>query len=169
MTIRVREAEPRDFEAVSALLEELGRPKVLGTAQESDHRGRYLQWIQAPNGFGFVAEDDQQVIGFIDLDLIPRLNFLAPLAWVHDLVVTEGARSGGAGAALLGRAEEVARTQGSFALGLVSANWRTRAHAFYERQGMEDAAKEFVKVLGDFPWPPPVPGDPGPQPTDSST
>ena len=34
MTTVVRDARPEDFEAVTALLEELGRPKVLGTDRE---------------------------------------------------------------------------------------------------------------------------------------
>ena len=73
---------------------------------------------------------------------------------------TEDARSRGAGKALLARAEERARERQAFALTLESANWRTRAHAFYEREGMESTSKEFVKVLRDFGWPPPAPSAP---------
>jgi len=75
------------------------------------------------------------------------LNYTTPKAWIPDLVVSEAARSRGVGAALLARAEELARDRGCFTIQLESANWRTRAHAFYLREGWTDAAKVFVKVL----------------------
>jgi phosphinothricin acetyltransferase len=74
---------------------------------------------------------------------------------VPDLIVSEEARSRGAGAALLAKAEEIAREAGAWALTLESAHWRTRAHAFYVREGMSDSAKAFTKVLRtDLGWPP---------------
>jgi phosphinothricin acetyltransferase len=77
------------------------------------------------------------------------------MAWVPDLIVREDRRSLGAGAALLARAEEEARKEGAWALTLESANWRTRAHAFYLREGMDDSAHSFTKVLRkDLGWPP---------------
>jgi phosphinothricin acetyltransferase len=151
----VRDARPEDFESVASLLAELGRPAVLGGATESDHRARYHEWLDAPNLHLFVAEDDGRVVGMIDLELLPRLNFETPMAWVPDLVVAESDRSRGAGAALLTRVEEVAREAGAWALTLESANWRTRAHAFYLREGMDDSAHSFTKVLRtDLGWPP---------------
>ena len=155
MSITVREARPEDFESVAALLEELGRPKVLGTPAEAARRGDYLRWLAHPELHAFVAEEDGRVTGFLDLAFVPRLNFDAPQAWVPDLVVAKDARSRGAGGALLARAEEVARGRGAFALSLESAHWRERAHAFYLREGMKDAGREFIKVLEDVSWPPP--------------
>jgi GNAT superfamily N-acetyltransferase len=155
----VREARPGDFEAVTALLEELGRPKRLGTPDEAAARRRFEEWLEAPDRFMFVAEADGAVVGMIDLALIAWPNFVQPYAWVPDLIVTDGARGRGLGAALLSRAEEVARAIGAFSLGLESAHWRTRAHQFYLRQGMTDAARHFIKVLADIPWPPPAAGD----------
>jgi len=153
----VREARPEDFEAVAALLEELGRPKVLGTDQEPAQRKRYAEWLASPDLYAFVSERDGAVTGFIDVEILPRLNFPGPQAWVPDLVVTDRERSRGAGTALLARAERVARERGAFSLTLESAYWRTRAHTFYAREGMDDAAKHFVKVIGDFDWPPKAP------------
>jgi (aminoalkyl)phosphonate N-acetyltransferase len=159
VTITIREARDEDFRAVAALLEELGRPKVLGTGAQSEsaHRERYQQWLSEPGFFAFVAEQDGAVVGFVDLQIVPRLNFDGPQAWVPDLIVTEGCRSRGVGAALLARTEEVARQLGAFSLALESAHWRTRAHEFYLREGMKDAALEFVKVLTDVDWPPSPP------------
>src|SRR5436190_5193766 len=106
---KIREAGPQDFEAVAALLAELGRPAILGGPDEDDHRARYQEWLDTPNLRAWVAEDEAgEVIGLIDLELLPRLNFSTPMAWVPDLVVAEAHRSQGAGAALLARAEEAA-------------------------------------------------------------
>jgi len=154
----VRQARAEDFESVARLLAELGRPAVLGGDDESDHRARYAGWLAAPELKVFVAEEDGEVVGLIDLELLPRLNFPGPMAWVPDLIVSERHRSRGAGAALLARAEEAAREGGAFALALESGHWRTRAHAFYLREGMSDSAKSFVKVLRtDLGWPPQPP------------
>ncbi len=155
--ILVRDAQPEDFEAVTALLEDLGRPRVLGTPHQEERRALNLSWLGRDDLEAFVAESGGEVVGFVDIQFVPRLNFDAPQAWVPDLIVREEARSAGVGAALLARAEERAQGRGAFALTLESANWRTRAHAFYLRQGMEDAAKEFVKPLRDVGWPPPPP------------
>lgn len=160
--VTVRDAGPEDFEAVAGLLAELGRPAVLGGPDEDEHRVRYLEWLQSPNLRVWVAQDDGGiVIGLIDLELLPRLNFSTPMAWVPDLIVSDASRSRGVGAALLSRAEEAAREVGSWALALESANWRTQAHAFYVREGMSDSAHSFIKVLRtDLGWPPPPPSDP---------
>jgi GNAT superfamily N-acetyltransferase len=158
VTISIRRAGPGDFQAVTSLLEDLGRPKVLGGPDVALHRERFGAWLDDPDLDAFVGEVDGTVVGFIDVTFVPRLNFDAVQAWVPDLIVREEARSLGVGAALLARAEDAARERGSFALTLESANWRTRAHAFYEREGMRDAAKEFIKILTDVSWPPPAPG-----------
>jgi GNAT superfamily N-acetyltransferase len=156
MAAVVREAHPDDFVAVTSLLEELGRPKALGTPDEETVRGLFDQWLAASDRFIFVAEEEGGVVGMIDMALILRPNFVQPHAWVPDLIVSERARSRGVGAALLSKAEDVARSLGAFSLALESAHWRTRAHAFYLREGMADAASHFIKVFADVPWPPPA-------------
>jgi ribosomal protein S18 acetylase RimI-like enzyme len=154
MSLRVRPATAEDFPAVAALLEDLGRPKVLGTPDEASHRSTFDSLLRSPDLFGLVAEDEGVVVGFIDVYFVPRLNFSSPQAWVPDLIVSETARSRGVGAALLREAEALARERGAFALTLESANWRTRAHSFYERQGMLQSGKAFVKPLMDVGYPP---------------
>jgi GNAT superfamily N-acetyltransferase len=157
VAIGVRPGTPEDFPAVTSLLEELGRPKVLGTDAEPAHRERYEAWLAHPDRFLFVAEDDGAVVGMIDLAFTPRLNFDSEEGWIPDLVVAEAARSRGAGAALLAVCEDLARERGSWGLQLESANWRTRAHAFYVREGWNDSGHSFNKLLTDLAWPPAPP------------
>jgi len=67
--ISIRSAREEDFEAVTSLLEELGRPKVLATSERNRaaHRERYRAWLAAPDYYAFVAEEDGNVVGFVDL------------------------------------------------------------------------------------------------------
>jgi GNAT superfamily N-acetyltransferase len=155
--VEVRDGRPDDWPAVSALLAELGRPDVRGRDDEDEHRRAFQAYLGREDAAALVAVDGDDVVGFIDLELRPRLNFVTLQAWVPDLIVSEGARSRGAGAALLSAAEERARERGCFALTLESATWRTRAHAFYEREGMKHVSASFAKLLGGEAWPPAPP------------
>jgi len=132
---------------VAALLAELGRPAVLGTPDEAPARELFLGWLERENTEALVGELDDRLVGFVDMEYQDWLNFTRPQAWIPDLVVSEAARSRGVGAALLARAEQLAREHGCFVMRLESANWRTRAHAFYLREGWTDAAKSFDKLL----------------------
>ena len=153
----IREARPGDWPAVMGLLAELGRPDVRGTDDEEPARRIFETYLQRPDTEAFVAELDGRVVGFVNVEFRERLNFLTPEAWIPELIVGEDARGKGAGAALLGRCEAAARERSCWSLSLESANWRDRAHAFYLREGMQDLAHAFVKVLTDVEWPPKPP------------
>jgi GNAT superfamily N-acetyltransferase len=150
----VREARPGDWPEVAALLAELGRPDVRGTDDEEAGRRVYEDYLERPDAVALVAERDGRVVGFVNIEFRTRLNFTTPQGWIPELIVAAEARSGGVGAALLQRCEETARERGCWSISLESANWRERAHAFYEREGLEDNAKAFDKVLADIEWPP---------------
>ncbi|MGE5591851.1 MAG: GNAT family N-acetyltransferase [Bacillota bacterium] len=98
--ITVRPARPGDFEAVSALLAELGRPAVT-----KNNRGRlqeiYGRHLSRHDTASLVALYGDRIVGFVSLEFRDRLNRESPQAWVPDLIVTEGARGTGAGKALL--------------------------------------------------------------------
>jgi GNAT superfamily N-acetyltransferase len=152
--VTVREARGEDWEEVAALLAELGRPEALGTDREPALRQVFERYLSRPDVVALVAEVHGTVMGFVDLEFRTRLNFEAPQAWIPDLVVAEAERSRGAGRALLARAEELARERGCWGISLESATWRTRAHAFYLREGWKDTGRAFSKALADIPWPP---------------
>jgi GNAT superfamily N-acetyltransferase len=145
--VTVRSVTPADFDAVTALLVELGRPQVtpqtdaaaraVFDAQLTDDRSDHL-----------VGEDDAgRVVGFCSVHYRERLNHPTLEAWIPDLIVAEDVRSTGVGAALLAEAHRRARARGCHQLVLESAHFRTRAHAFYVREGMTDAGKTFFKAL----------------------
>ena len=152
--MQVREARPEDWPEVSALLAELGRPDVRGLDDEDVHRRRFEDYLDREDTLALLAVDDGRVVGFVDLEFRQRLNFREPQAWVPDLIVTEDARSRGAGKALVAEALTRSQERGCWSLALESANWRERAHAFYVREGLQDTAHAFTKVLVDIEWPP---------------
>jgi GNAT superfamily N-acetyltransferase len=158
-TPSIRQAWLEDWTAVADLLRQLGRPTALGTDTEEGLRQVYTEFLSRPDATALVAEDDGRVVGFCDLLFLPRLNFAGPQAWIPDLVVSEDDRGRGIGAALLSRAEELAHERGCWSLFLTSANWRTRSHAFYRREGWEQSGQYFSKSLTGEPWPPPPPGE----------
>ena len=142
---------------MAVLLAQLGRPDVRGTDEEDASRELFESYLDRDDAVAFVAELDGRVVGFVDVELRPRLNFTTPQAWIPDLIVSEDTRSQGAGAALLSRSLEFAKEHGAWSLALESATWRERAHAFYEREGLGYTGKAFSKTLTDVDWPPKAP------------
>jgi GNAT superfamily N-acetyltransferase len=158
-TPSIRQARLEDWAAVAELLRQLGRPSALGTDTEEELRRVYKAFLSRADAAALVAETDGRVVGFCDLLFLPRLNFDGPQAWIPDLIVSEGDRGRGVGAALLSHAEDVARDRGCWSVFLTSANWRTRSHAFYRREGWDQGGQYFSKSLTGEPWPPPPPDE----------
>jgi GNAT superfamily N-acetyltransferase len=146
--VKVRLADTGDFEAVTALLEELGRTRVTEETREGC-LAMFERHLGDDSAAHLVAEDDGgSVVGFCSLHFRDRLNYSTPDAWVPDLIVTQSARRRGAARALLEEAERLARGHGCWMLTLESAHHRTEAHALYGAFGMADTGKSFAKLLG---------------------
>jgi GNAT superfamily N-acetyltransferase len=154
--VRVREARPDDWARVADLLAELGRPDVRGADDEREHSSRFASYLARGDAVALVAEDDGDVLGFVDVEFRQRLNFLVPQAWVPDLVVSEEARGRGIGRLLLEAAEAQARERGCWGMTLESAAWREASHAFYEHVGWVPTGRSFTRPLVEgLEWPPP--------------
>jgi len=145
--VNVRAAEKDDFEAVTALLELLGRARVT-EATRDECRTLFERQLADPDADHLLAEDGAAgAVGFCSLHYRRRLNFATPEAWVPDLIVAEEARGRGAGLALLEEAERRARSRACHRLTLESGPEREAAHRLYLRFGMEEAGKFFQKRL----------------------
>jgi GNAT superfamily N-acetyltransferase len=146
--MNVRSAEPRDFDAVTALLEELGRNPVTDEIRDRC-RELYAAQVSDPAADHLVAEnEDGEIVGFCSLHFRSRLNYSTPQAWVPDLIVRERLRGTGVGKALLEHAERRAIERDCWEITLESAHHRLEAHRFYVAFGMRDAGKFFRKLLG---------------------
>jgi GNAT superfamily N-acetyltransferase len=70
-----------------------------------------------------------------------------PFGRLASVVVRDGWRSRGIGAALLAKTEEICRARGCSAIEVTSAQTRSRAHEFYERHGYVERPRRFIKQL----------------------
>jgi GNAT superfamily N-acetyltransferase len=140
----IRTMEGRDVDRVADLLTQLGYPS---TPQQIARRftgidGRADQAL-------LVADDGTGVVGWMHVGAHPYLES-DDSAEILGLVVADGQRSRGIGAALVSAAETWATEHGCQVLRVRSRITRDRAHAFYERGGFERIKSQhcFQKHLG---------------------
>lgn len=145
-TLTIRRVTPDDFDAVAALLAELGRPEP--TAANRDALRQVLERHAASeHTASLLACRGGAAVGVLVLVFRERLNWTTLEAWIPDLVVTAAEHGRGVGPALLREAIAIARDRGCHRLTLESGYQRRRAHRFYEREGMTDAGKYFILDL----------------------
>lgn len=139
----IRDAAPGDLERIAVLFGQLGYPNDAGQL------ARRLAAVPAGDTMRvLVAQEGDTVAGVAVVHVMAPLHVPERWALLSALVVDDGQRSGGLGAALLQAAETFAREHGCAQLELSSNVARTRAHRFYERQGYREKRMRFVKVLG---------------------
>ena len=95
-----------------------------------------------------MAEEDERVVGTVDLIIVPNLTHGArPIGFVENLVVTTGRRGDGIGRALMADVMSRARTEGCYKVQLLSAIGRSGAHSFYEELGFEPSSRGYRRYL----------------------
>jgi ribosomal protein S18 acetylase RimI-like enzyme len=132
-----------DFEAVTRLLAELGRPSPVEERLPALRR-TYTQHVGRSDTGSMLALADGVPVGFVSLEFRQPFFTLTPQGWIPDLIVTEGTRGRRIGAALLDAAFEEAVRRQAYAVALESGHQRTVAHRLYLAAGMED--------VGLFAW-----------------
>jgi ribosomal protein S18 acetylase RimI-like enzyme len=143
--VNIRPAEPRDAEAVLALMEGLTRPAVAD--DPGPQREVFLAHLLHEDARVFVAEADGEVAGAASFWIQPRLNWTTPQAWIPDLFVDPAFRRRGAARALLDACVEEARRRKCHRLVLESGHHRAEAHQLYESYGFEHYARAYALEL----------------------
>ncbi|HEX2015569.1 MAG TPA: GNAT family N-acetyltransferase [Solirubrobacteraceae bacterium] len=145
--MQIRSVSDEDFEAVSDLLGELGRPAVTPSTH-SACLGVFAAQLADPSCDHLIARDDDgRAVGFCSLHFRGRLNQPTHEAWIPDLIVTEGARGAGVGRALLEEARRRAAERGCHQLTLESGHERRRAHGVYEAAGLIHTGRAYGQRL----------------------
>ena len=139
----IRDAEPRDADAVAQLLEELGYPVDAGTMQTR------LERLAIVGDRVLVAEVDDEVVGVAHLQVTPTIEHDRPAAKIGALVVGRSHRRRGVGRALVDAAEAEARARHCCVLFLTTADRRDDAHAFYESVGLEQTGRRYSRTLSE--------------------
>lgn len=135
----LREMQPGDAEAVSALITQLGYSRSAADVREWFERLRH----EDPQQAAFVACDSAGVIGWIEIAIEHRLQS-PPFALIGGLVVKDGARSRGVGRKLCERAEAWAWEQDVETVRVTSRSTRADAHRFYLRDGYRQTKTSLV-------------------------
>jgi GNAT superfamily N-acetyltransferase len=144
LDVAVRRARSTDARRIAELSGQLGYPTT-----ERQMKARLKDALKDKDGACFVAESRESgLIGWGHVSTTPLLE-VERRAEVNGLVVDENARSGGAGAMLLGAAEKWAREKRCKSMSVRSNVLRERAHGFYLRNGYEHykTQKAFRKEL----------------------
>ena len=132
-----------DFEAVTRLLAELGRPSPSDEKLPALRR-TFTQHVARADTGSLLAVADGAPAGFVSLEFRQPFFTRTPQGWIPDLIVTEGARGRRIGAALLDAAFEEAVRRDAYAVALESGQQRAVAHQLYLAAGMGD--------VGLFAW-----------------
>lgn len=140
----IRAPRPQDYTRIAELANQLGYP-----AGHQEIAARLAGIEGSPEHTVFVAQLPGGEIGGWIAVFIYRCVETDARAEVSGLVVDERSRSQGIGQRLLEHAEQWARERSCSTIGLRSNVIRSRAHAFYERQGYlhHKTQKSFRKNL----------------------
>ncbi|MCG7382949.1 GNAT family N-acetyltransferase [Paenibacillus sp. ACRRY] len=141
----IREAEPRDAQAIERLYKEL-LPGNLNTKV----LGERIEEIQTnPNSFLLVCEIDQKVIGTAHLHIcLDALVEDRPFGVVERVIITENVQGKGYGSELMEHIENICIQKNGVKIFLTSGTSRSEAHHFYEKLGYDgESSKAFKKYL----------------------
>jgi GNAT superfamily N-acetyltransferase len=111
--------------------------------------GRYVETMRrvVTDGAEMCVLLEGGEIRAVSLFRVYENTFAGMHMYVDDLVTDESNRSRGAGRTLLNHLQQLAVTRGCDNLVLDSGTHRTRAHAFYFREGFSITSFHFVKRL----------------------
>jgi GNAT superfamily N-acetyltransferase len=135
-TVVVSAARPDEAELIAPMYEWLlAPPGVRPTGWTPDRAVAAIRRVAASDTAAvLVARLGDELVGFCTAyDDIESVRF-GRRVWVEDLAVHPGRRSLGIGKQLLDAAKQWARARGAERLQLESAEARTAAHRFYERE-----------------------------------
>jgi ribosomal protein S18 acetylase RimI-like enzyme len=131
---RVRDLEARDRDAWQSLYSGYG--DFYATPLSDEKADRVWAWLMDPNyeAFGLVAVDsDDSPIAIAHFRQFARLLADGIGIYLDDLFTAPDARGTGAGTALIGRVEEIARERGAGVVRWITANDNFVGQKLYDR------------------------------------
>ena len=139
--IVVRPAVPGDSADLERLINQLGYE----ASQEDIAAG--IAEIRTDGREVLVAELAGLVVGCLSTSIMRVLHRPKPVGRISMMVVADGLRGQGIGAALVRAAEEWLAGHACGLVEVTSNNKRTEAHRFYEKLGYEKTSARFAKKL----------------------
>jgi PhnO protein len=138
----IRRARESDAEPVTALLGQLDYPF------EAEAVAPVLADVLADDAHvALVAEEDGEVVGFVNANFRRQLHHLAPVGTIDELVVDTDRRGRRIGEQLVEAVLAEARRRGADVVEVMTHERRERARAFYRRCGFEATSIKLVHPL----------------------
>ena len=103
----------------------------------------YSAQVSNVNHYCIVAENNHEVIAFLNLRFEEQLHHCERVAEVMEFSVSPAYRSQGIGKQMLEEAARIAREQGCSQIELATNQLRSDAHRFYLREGMHNFHYKF--------------------------
>ena len=145
----VREAREDELRAVLKMYEWLFEPPASRPDAWDEERATEAlsEALRSDHSTVLVADHEQRLIGVCTAYLDLHSVRFGPRCWVEDLAVDPARRSAGVGSALLEAARGWARERGATHLELDTAEARTDAQRFYEREGADHRSISYTWPL----------------------
>jgi ribosomal protein S18 acetylase RimI-like enzyme len=139
-----RDATRDDLPSIVRLIDADSLSRDLEEGVDDDTRLRAFDAIEAdPLNRLIVTERDGELIGTMQLTVIPSINLRGSRLQIENVRVDSRLRSGGIGRQMIDWAIERGREEGCALVQLSSNNERTRAHAFYHGLGFAQSHTGF--------------------------
>lgn len=138
----IRQAREQDAAQVKELLVQLGYPTL-----SREEVAVKINSHQSENYSLLVAEEGNEVLGFISLHWFEFLHAIGKIGRITAFCVDENIRSKGIGKQLLQEAEKILMKNGCTKLEVTSNQTRARTHQFYLTNGYLEDSKRFVKYV----------------------
>ena len=139
ITLTIRPASETDAETIASLFTEEGYP-----AGPSDIVERLTRFA-SDHSRVLVAEHDDELLGFIALHAMPRLEHDDRILRVLALVVDAGARERGVGRALMAEAERIGLELGAAVIEITAGHHRPEARRLYESLGYDGSVAAYLR------------------------
>lgn len=133
----IRRAKETELPKILMLYQELaGVYDGLNTLNAGKYQEQWQKICQDERQYLLVAEIDDEIVGTLNLTILPNLGHGGqPWAAIDNVVVALDRRSQGIGAELVAEAGRIAKASHCYKIVLSSNLARKRAHEFYQRLG----------------------------------
>lgn len=144
---QIRAANKQDIPMILGLLYELGRPKPKDDKEKIIFEKKIKQYFSDSDKQIIAALLNLEIVGFLSMIFLPRLNRTQPELYVPELIIREGCRNKGIGQKLINSCIEIGKKKKCHRIRLESGNLRQESHQFYKNLGFEQLALSFTKNL----------------------
>lgn len=146
-----REAEPRDFDAILQLYQQLHESEPL--PQDGSARAVFDRILRTEGLHLFVLETGGEIVATTYLNVIPNITHGAsPYAIIENVVVNAPLRGQGIGKEIIARTLQSAWAAGCYKAELSTGSRRASTHAFYRACGFSADDKTAYIARPPRPW-----------------